>query len=85
MFFQIPVVSPEQCDTFGKQFLVSKNELCAGAQKNKDACGGDSGGPAMMVPNIVHDTNDYDLHTFGFSISRSLPLLSKSIQSSAIL
>lgn len=50
----IPVVEPTMCNMFGKIFKVAKSEICAGAQTNKDACGGDSGGPLMKV----FDTSD---------------------------
>ncbi|XP_031770069.2 CLIP domain-containing serine protease HP8-like isoform X2 [Galleria mellonella] len=54
----LPIVSPDMCSNFGAQFKVSHSEICAGAQHNKDACGGDSGGPLMKV----YDTPDGPKH-----------------------
>ncbi|CAG9789267.1 unnamed protein product [Diatraea saccharalis] len=50
----LPIVKPEMCDMFGREFKMQDSEVCAGAQLNKDACGGDSGGPLMKV----YDTPD---------------------------
>ena len=47
MFFKVPLVSNVTCENLeiynGR--INSSIQLCAGGVKNKDSCGGDSGGP----------------------------------------
>ncbi|PZC75017.1 hypothetical protein B5X24_HaOG206842 [Helicoverpa armigera] len=55
----IPIVPPAMCDSFGKGFKLTEAEICAGADFNKDACGGDSGGPLMKVFDTPDGPKNY--------------------------
>ena len=54
---RLPIVSNSQCsNTFRRAGVsLSNSQLCAGGERNKDSCNGDSGGPLMQVMNP--DTN----------------------------
>ncbi|XP_048486115.1 CLIP domain-containing serine protease HP8 isoform X1 [Plutella xylostella] len=58
-YVQVPLVPPEACDIFGHGFKTSAGEVCAGAVMNKDACGGDSGGPLMKVYDTPEGPKTY--------------------------
>ncbi|XP_017785725.1 PREDICTED: serine protease easter-like [Nicrophorus vespilloides] len=46
---QVPIVNYRDCARkFGRSLKVTDNQICAGGQKNKDSCTGDSGGPLML-------------------------------------
>ncbi|KAJ8723969.1 hypothetical protein PYW07_007949 [Mythimna separata] len=55
----IPIVAPELCDSFGRGFKLTESEICAGAEHNKDACGGDSGGPLMKIFDTPEGPKSY--------------------------
>lgn len=46
----LPIVSNDECnDIFGgKERNITSKQICFGAEKGKDSCGGDSGGPALV-------------------------------------
>ncbi|KAK5649787.1 hypothetical protein RI129_000816 [Pyrocoelia pectoralis] len=50
---KLPIVSNSQCsNTFRRAGVqLSNSQLCAGGERNKDSCNGDSGGPLMQVMN----------------------------------
>ncbi|XP_049877534.1 phenoloxidase-activating factor 1-like isoform X2 [Pectinophora gossypiella] len=65
-YVQLPVVQPVVCDSIGRGFTVSESEICAGAQLNKDACGGDSGGPMMKIYDTPDGPKTYLVGTVSF-------------------
>lgn len=46
----LPYVDPEQCKRVFRvqQLEIGPSQLCAGGEKAKDTCGGDSGSPLMF-------------------------------------
>lgn len=52
---KVPAYPLERCFMRFKQFRVSVDDtqLCAGGEKNKDSCRGDSGGPLMFQTDGV--------------------------------
>lgn len=50
---QIPKQSLQKCiDTFKLEFITDTNIICAGGEKQVDACKGDSGGPLFWTERV---------------------------------
>jgi secreted trypsin-like serine protease len=45
----VPTVNPRICEKGFTSRIVSAAQICAGGEKGKDACRGDSGGPLMHL------------------------------------
>merc|ERR1712106_660148 len=46
----VPVLSAEECDElWGGYLAVEETQICAGGQRGKDSCKGDSGGPLYLA------------------------------------
>ncbi|XP_050675298.1 CLIP domain-containing serine protease HP8-like isoform X2 [Leptidea sinapis] len=65
-FVSVPVVRADTCEVFRKGLKLAQSSICAGAQLNKDACGGDSGGPLMKVFDTVDGPKDYLMGVVSF-------------------
>lgn len=49
-FVTVPIINLEHCQyVYHKVFKVGPEQVCAGGVEGKDSCGGDSGGPLMVV------------------------------------
>ena len=63
----VPLVDFNTCDNAmrralqnagqnARNFRLSRSEVCAGGQAEKDACDGDGGAPLVRLVNLVHHT-----------------------------
>ncbi|KAI5643185.1 trypsin domain-containing protein [Phthorimaea operculella] len=65
-YVALPVVAPTVCEFLGRNFKMTEAEICAGAVHNKDACGGDSGGPLMKVYDTPEGPKSYLIGAVSF-------------------
>lgn len=65
-YVSIPVIKAENCNFFGKEFKLTEKEICAGGQRNKDACVGDSGGPLMKVLDTLDGPKNFLMGVVSF-------------------
>ncbi|KAJ2953213.1 hypothetical protein O0L34_g790 [Tuta absoluta] len=65
-YVALPIVTPSVCEFIGRGFKMTEAEICAGAVHNKDACGGDSGGPLMKVYDTPEGPKSYLIGAVSF-------------------
>lgn len=53
LFVKLPILPIEICINLYKKITqISQEQTCAGGVSGKDSCGGDSGGPAMLIDTM---------------------------------
>ncbi|KAF2883691.1 hypothetical protein ILUMI_22474 [Ignelater luminosus] len=69
---ELPVLSDASCSEYYKKFTVniSGGQLCAGGQKGKDSCTGDSGGPLMHLHRTRDEENWYVIGLVSFGTAQ---------------
>lgn len=69
MSVSLPIISTEECNTMfhGRRNITAK-QICAGGQKGKDTCRGDSGGPLMYQAMLGHNVKyvQWGIVSFGY-------------------
>ncbi|XP_046401602.1 uncharacterized protein LOC124167662 [Ischnura elegans] len=54
LWVSVPVVTNEDCSlVYASLTRVTEEQMCAGGQAGKDTCMGDSGGPLMVIDDVV--------------------------------
>lgn len=71
MYVKLPIIAIHHCiRVYRKITPVGPHQLCAGGVEGKDSCGGDSGGPAMIIDDIEGPPRYYLYGLVSFGPSR---------------
>jgi len=55
LMVQLPIIKNSECSKKITAYTIKSNQLCAGGDKGKDSCNGDSGGPLFLMERESFD------------------------------